>query len=247
MTFVEYAEAFGLDPSEAASALTERTRRGRLSGADRRELDDTPLEARWYASLDDRPDYEVYDADEYAIELWFGWIEYSRGYVRDLGRLVDRGILVNVESVADLGCGAALTTVALCDVWPLARVIGTNVSERQLNVGRRLAAQAGFEIETALMERVDLVFASEYFEHFREPVAHLDDVLDDGRPRYVVTASSFTARAIGHFPSYCVDGREIAGRETARLFNRRLRDRGYEPVLTGFWNNKPAVWRAAER
>lgn len=247
MTFDAYAELFGLDLDRARAALKERVRRGRLSGADRRALEDSPLEARWYSSLEwGHPDWSVYDDDEYVIELWFGWIEYSRGYVRDLARLVDRGLLTEVESVADLGCGAGLTTVALCDVWPFARVVGTNISERQLAVCRALGAVNGFDVETILPGRVDLLFASEYFEHIPEPVRHLDDLLDVGRPRYVVTASSFTARAIGHFPTFCVDGRYVPGRHAARLFNRRLRERGYEPVPTGFWNSKPAVWRARE-
>ena len=55
------------------------------------------------------------------------------------------------------------------------------------------------------LKDVDLIFASEYFEHFYEPIAHLKDILDNCNPKFLVCANGFTGDAIGHFDFYRVD------------------------------------------
>jgi hypothetical protein len=101
----------------------------------------------------------------------------------------------------------------------------------------------------AISERpvpADLVFASEYFEHFEEPIAHLVEVVELTRPRALLIANAFSAKSIGHFDEYVVDGRRVSGDVVGRRFNDTLRRIGYSKIETRLWNNRPAYWKRAE-
>jgi SAM-dependent methyltransferase len=209
-----------------------------------REAEPTDLDLRWYSSLSaGQPDYGIYDAPECIANLWSCWVIYSRMYVLALGKLIARGVLpAEMDTVVDLGCGLGYTTAALGRLWPSAKVAGTNIGV-QLDAASRLGAAEGFLV-TADIPRADLVFASEYFEHFQRPLDHLREVLDAaGRPRYVVTANAFGSASAGHFPIYLDEiGRDVPGSKMGRLFGTRMRSAGYSRLATGFWNDRPAVW-----
>jgi SAM-dependent methyltransferase len=197
------------------------------------------LERRWYDSLDrGSPDYGVYDDDDYIPELWAAWVGYSSDRLRDISRLqYDGTIPEDLTSIGDLGNGAGLTTRVLSEWWPKARVYGTNRSPRQVEAARSIGVHVVAEPEPA-----DLVLASEYFEHFEQPVQHLNDVLDAANPRMMMVANSFGSRSIGHFDRYLVGGKEVSGASASRAFGATMRAQGYERLDLGFWNNRPAVW-----
>lgn len=193
-----------------------------------------PLQKRWYDSQQE--DQSVYDDDGYIAELWRCWVRYSRGYLLDL-----RSSFISdwpVASVVDVGNGFGYTTLGLSELWPRAKVFGTNVSEPQMAVARSL----GVDVRPGIEHPVDLVFASEYFEHWRHPIEHLDDVLDAADPIALVCANTFNGVSTGHFDMYWHHDVAMTGRQTSRRFNARLRERGFSRVETGFWNNRPAVW-----
>lgn len=234
------------DLAAARSVCVESLRRdtGREAGED-------PLERRWYESLaDGRPDYTVYVDPAYVGTLWACWNIYSRKYLASLATLRDDGTLTDVRLIADLGCGLGLTTAELKRMWPDATVIGTNVPGPQFDAAVARGRREGFEVTPGLDRRsgiVDLVFASEYLEHFVMPVDHLASLISVAQPRYLVLASAFGSPAIGHFPTYDVGGRMLAGRAVGRAVGSLLRKHGYERVETGFWNNRPTVWRRDDR
>lgn len=211
------------------------------------------LEERWYAGLKrgGEPDWAVYETDEYLAELWACWAVYSRKYLTGITSpksLAPAGIAADIGIVTravDLGCGIGLTTALLKLRYPDADVVGTNLDDtQQMRLAIRLSARFGFRTASKLDGgRADLVFASEFFEHIPEPLKYLNEVLDVLEPRTMLIANSFTARAIGHFPSYIVSGKRLDGKTTAKLFNTELRRRGYEKVKTKLWNARPAYWR----
>lgn len=208
------------------------------------------LEDRWYASvaLGD-PDYTIYDGDEYLGEAWACWQHYSRDYLRALrtANLLPR----SPELVVDLGCGSGITTAALRELFPKARIIGTNrLCSKQAHVAQLLGVQHGFTLVEELSEvgqPADLVFASEYFEHFPAPATHLREVLVATQPRALVVANAFTAISAGHFPRYHMDGTTVLASGAAALFNRVLKRFGYEQLETNFWNHRPAIWQRGVR
>jgi SAM-dependent methyltransferase len=211
------------------------------------------LEDRWYASLKaGQPDYSVYDDDFFIGDIWACWVVYSRKYMRMLKKLAP---MLDVESIADLGCGIGYTTVALKELFPKADVHGTQIEGTfQFSVAQEVGSGLT-TIRPELRGPVDLIFASEYFEHFERPIEHLLDVVRIGKPKYFVIANSFGAHSIGHFDTY-IDRRRVYVDEVEQLhdvsmlnthvgrdFNAILRNSGYELVETGFWNSRPTVWR----
>jgi len=212
------------------------------------------LERRWYASLDSgEPDWSVYDEDVYMAELWDCWTTYSRPYLRAIrgDRSMEAGgsiteDLGRVRSVVDLGCGFGLTTAALAQLFPDAEVFGTNIEDvKQRRIADSLGERYGFKVVEASKIRapVDLVFASEFFEHLPVPVGHLRRVLARMKPRALLIANTFTSPAIGHFPEYEVGDEVLPGRSVSRRFNAVLRTAGYAQQKTRMWNQRPAYWK----
>lgn len=212
------------------------------------------LEARWYKSLDEgTPDYSVYSDPTYIAETWACWIIYSRKYLRMIQKpesLLPYGIvsdLGNVSCIVDLGCGLGYTTGFLKYIFPSAEVYGTNLEDTlQIKICRANAKEFGFKIVTELEKikpKTDLVFASEYFEHIYEPVAHLREIISTLNPRNFLIASTFGPRSIGHFDYYKVDGEIVNAHTTSLLFNKELKKYGYEKIKTKLWNNRPAYWK----
>lgn len=212
------------------------------------------LETRWYASLEagGEPDWGVYVEDEYLAEAWYCWSKYSRNYVRHIrkeGAMPNGKKLVDVlrpRRVADLGCGIGYSTAGLKELWPHAQVTGTNIgTSKQVQFVKRLAAEYKFKVETRGLQHVgpvDLVFASEYFEHFHAPLQHLAEVLEHLQPRAMLIANAFTNRSTGHFPTYEIDGELVPGKGASKRFNDQLRSQGFTKVPFKVWNSRPSLW-----
>jgi trans-aconitate methyltransferase len=162
-----------------------------------------------------------------------------RGVYRDLTK-------TKVRRVVDLGCGVGLTTAALCELFPGAEVYGTNLLDTtQAAVAKGFGRQYKFKVVEDLNKikaPVDLIFASEYFEHVLAPVDHLHEVLDRLVPRALLIANTFTQMAVGHFYQYRIDGLPVPGFEASKIFNKTLRERGYTKVSTKMWNQRPSYW-----
>lgn len=212
------------------------------------------LEMHWYESLGrGEPAWAVYSTDYYLAELWSCWSVYSRRYLHTIQSpksLVTHSIVSdmgNVRRILDLGCGLGYTTAGLKSIFPQAEVYGTEMSgTRQWKFAERMASLNGFTILNSaqgLSEPVDLVFASEYFEHHQRPIAHLREVLRFSKPRVMLVANAFGTKAIGHFDFYDVDGTVLDGKATSLKFNSEMRGNGYVKVQTKLWNNRPAYWK----
>ena len=215
------------------------------------------VEDRWYKSVDlGAPDYSIYD-DQYILsDIWACWVRYSRSYLRmisDAKSLSGTSIvddMKDVKVIADLGNGFGYTTAALKEMFPQAKVYGTNFEGgTQWKIASINAERHGFTMVpdvSCIPDRVDLVFASEYLEHIHEPVAHMAEVYERVSPRYLILASSFGTKSIGHFDSYIDNGKKVDGRMMGRIFNNALRKMDYVKVATKCWNNKPAYWTRHE-
>lgn len=233
--FLDLCEEAGANV-EAIRSVFECKRNGRLM----------PMESRWYASLEQgTPDYAIYDEDAYLGEAWACWMNWSRAYLRWVQR---KGVfrMAHPKRIADLGCGIGWTTLTLAMMHPRAEVFGTQrLDSTQARVAQLLSEQTGVRFtivgELADVGEADAVFASEYFEHFAEPVAHLRDVLAL-KPRVLVHASTFGIRSPGHFDNYTIDGKLVpGGRMVGRAFAGELRTHEYRMIATG-WKGRPTAW-----
>jgi hypothetical protein len=212
------------------------------------------LQSRWYHSLrvTGQPDYSVYEVPDYMGDLWACWSCYSRRYLMEIQQprsLPPLGIASTFSRggvVVDLGNGLGTSTAALRQMFPMGRVIGTNVRNSvQWTVAEGMARSYGFEMlsdPAEVGQRASIVFASEYFEHFDKPIEHLDYVIRTLNPRVMLVANSFTAIAIGHFDTYQHGASRYEGRAMSRMWNNRMKEHGYLKRKTGLWNNRPAMW-----
>lgn len=249
-SFLAGCAAVGIDADQVRRMAEEMRAFERES--DRHLHAPDPLEQRWYDSLErGEPDYGVYECDEYMAEAWQCWRVYSRKYLRSLmfdsvasGKPLAQRLAP--RRIVDLGCGIGYSTAGLAELWPNAEVVGTNLGDtKQVAFAKRLASEHRFRVETQGLGHVgkaDLVFASEYFEHFQEPLSHLREVMGYLKPSVMVIANAFTNRSTGHFHSYRIDGQEFSGRQTSRKFNAHLAASGMRKLSTSFWNGRPAIW-----
>tara|TARA_Y100000310_G_scaffold339508_1_gene432389 strand:+ start:476 stop:1351 length:876 start_codon:yes stop_codon:yes gene_type:complete len=230
------------------------------------------LEDRWYASIrvdggkvKREPDWSVYDDEYYFVDLWVCWIIYSRKYLRFIrsgvvlfsietspswyttGELPILEKFQGASTIVDLGCGLGYTTAALKQLFPDSVVYGTNLADtKQYKFCQKMAELHGFSVIPHLGylgKSVDLIFASEYFEHIFEPIDHLQKVIEQASPRLLYIANSFNTRSIGHFTYYRVGNEYIDQKGMSKCFNKALRHCGYKQLETNLWNNKPGIWQ----
>lgn len=206
------------------------------------------IEQRWYQSLKDgKPDYKVYGLPYYYIDLWICWCRYSRRYLLDIQSkksLFGKSVVsaIKPKTVVDLGCGFGYTTAALKEIFPTAKVIGTNIKgTSQFEVARKIGKQRSFTVQHSI-PKADLIFASEYFEHHQEPLKHLEEVIKKVRPSFILFANAFGQSAIGHFCFYKHLGKTVPAKSMNRLFSDTLKERGWRKIKTGCWNNRPQFW-----
>lgn len=219
------------------------------------------LENQWYAAINrGSPDWTVYDGDQYLAEVWFCWATYSRKYLKMItdavavnGRTV-REDIGRINVAVDLGCGAGYTAAALSNMFPRARVFGTNLrGTKQWKIANMLGSIYGFNLIDDIADTgtssIDLVFASEYFEHFEKPIEHLKHALKSN-PKHLLIANTFGSPSIGHFKTYRVTSSgflqiksAVSGSAVSKRFNSHLKYAGYRMEKTKLWNNRPMYWK----
>jgi len=222
------------------------------------------LTALWYAHLREEnldAAYSVYNDDYYFTDLWNCFTIYSRRYLRDMHRpsLPDGKSVLELtkpaKTVVDIGCGMGYTTSALTEMYSDAKVYGINLKgTKQWDFCERMAQEYGFDMVDgidAVPSNVDVLFASEYFEHILNPIDHTNEIVEKLNPKYFIIGNAFNTHSIGHFNTYYVDTNTLDGVESKAvdqkdisvMFNKNLRNLGYERVKTKLFNNKPNVWR----
>jgi len=207
------------------------------------------LEKKWYKYLKKgKKYYEVYADDKYIAELWACYIVYSKKYLKMIFHPT-KGItdqLKNIKSILDLGCGFGHTTINLKEYFPNSMVYGSNIKNTlQIKVAYKLSKKYNFKIISdlnKLNKKIDLLFASEYFEHIEKPIDNLLFIINKFNPKYLLIANSFGTIGIGHFYSYLYKNKNYSGKEISKIFNLILKENNYKKIKTSFWNNRPTFY-----
>jgi 2-polyprenyl-3-methyl-5-hydroxy-6-metoxy-1,4-benzoquinol methylase len=215
------------------------------------------LEMRWYTSLaDGAPDYSVYDDPYMLADVYACYVVYSSKYLALLqkpGTIIGRDeSFINLTQqharvVLDLGCGPGYTTSALRQLYPHAQVYGTQLAtSAQWHIARALGNVHQFtvvETPAHISKPIDVVFASEFFEHLYDPFTELRTLVDQCNPSYFVIANSFNTISVGHFHQYTDAHTLVPAKDASRRFNAVLRSLGYTKIRTKFWNSRPTLWK----
>ena len=215
------------------------------------------LEKSWYSSLEtSEPNYSVYSDPYYVCDIWTCWSIYSSKSIKSIMNpksLIDKSVvdyLGSCKKVLDLGCGFGFTTACLKELYPDAEVVGTNLKDSwQYKVSENIAKKQDFVLteDSSYMKDVDLIFASEYFEHIENSLEHLNEVIENNNPRMLVVANGYNGKAIGHFNQYIYKDKEFTAKETSLNFGKSMRGLGYKKLKTKIWNDRPAIWVREER
>lgn len=215
------------------------------------------LENKWYTSLEtNKADYSVYDDVYYLADTWVCWKLYSRQYLkriidsRSMAKKTSQGYsdmksivqyLGNISKAVDLGCGIGYSTASMKQIFNC-NIYGTNLKNtNQYKICEMLSKKADFILtdDITTIGQVDLIFASEYFEHFERPAEHLTEIYEHLRPKYILFANTFNAKSIGHFNIYKHFNQDYTGLQMSRLFTKQLKALNYKKVQTNCWNNRP--------
>ena len=251
----EYALTQPIDKDKARDQIRQTIKAfGSPEGHEQTLIHIQDSEEKWYGALArGHVDYSVYDQDYYFTDLWVCFVKFSRKYVREIfksgsldGIQSVRSAFGTVRTVVDLGCGVGLISAAFTQAFPGGRVYATNLENtKQWEFCRRMSAGYGFTLVNSIDKipgGVDVLFASEYFEHIERPLEHIQEICSKLSPRYFIIANAFNTRSLGHFITY-KDGNDLINQsEISRLFNRKLKSLGYKKVKTKCWNNRPAIF-----
>lgn len=212
-------------------------------------------EIEWYSSLENSlPDYSIYGSHNYYKEVIACYLVYSREYIKRLTRtnvnntsktIIEyiRDNISNEPIITDLGNGIGYTTLALSELFNTT-IYGTNMKDtEQWKFNKILENTYNIRAVEELEEfnTIDVVFASEYFEHIESPFEHLEYLIERFNPKYFIIANSFNKRAVGHFHEYKYKDEIINENVSQKLFMNIIKSYGYNNIDTKLWNNTPIV------
>ena len=237
----DYAKLHGINPHLAL---------GYIKAQDHFEK----LTEEWYERLsqgDLDGAYAVYNDDYYFTDLWTCFVTYSRSYLHRFYKPAIDGQSIldltgHVKVIADIGCGIGYTTTALKQMYPGAEVYGVNLKgTKEWTFCEMMATKHNFHMVGDVRDipvNVDLVFASEFFEHILNPIEYVDDIIRCYDPKFMIIANAFNTRSIGHFNRYELPGLNIDASIMSKWFNAHMRMKGYDKLRTTLYNGKPNVW-----
>lgn len=153
-----------------------------------------------------------------------------------------------IKSIVDVGGGIGLSTMLLADLFPEAKVYYNNITP---------SLQADFfeahkhyctNIPQAMTEKemlqhgpFDMLFASEYFEHFEDPQQQTNFLLDKVGFKYLVINNSFNVKAYGHFKEFKCVGETLAPKQMSKMWLRTVRS-WYNELDVKCWNGRPKIF-----
>ena len=208
---------------------------------------------RAYISLDTRVvpamKHKNYSNSEYLLGAAACYVDYSKSYFKVFDRVYSQ--LPKISSALELGAGCGLTTAHLAQILPQAKIIYNNLPSVQYDFAKWLFKQrgiAGRVSQTADMfsvkKHVDLVVATDFFEHVKTPTEWIEKIIDNTSPKVMLVANAFNLPHPDHLEYFYDRGTKTHFSKVSRSWNKAVRDKGYElhPVVKTFWNRRPAIW-----
>jgi SAM-dependent methyltransferase len=205
------------------------------------------LEAKWKHS--NEQDFSAYSQPEYVLLNFKTHTIYSKeNLCKTLDVINDEGI--KIKSALDIGAGIGLSTFMLAINLKLNRIVYCDSSRLQRVFAKSIIGELDHKIEFASSHRtvrghIDLIVAFEFFEHIKNPIAFLDNLIKRHVPKCISVANAFGVATYGHFSEYTV-GRKTVGRDEMKtIFNQHLQNNGWslcKKCKDPSWR-RPTVWK----
>lgn len=189
------------------------------------------LTNKWYdlEEKDLKSAYNVYNHEYYFTDMYNCYRNYSRLYINMLlnkkinnkklyEKETDKDILKNrvienktfyekykneIKSILDIGCGCGFTCLHLKQVFKC-NVYGVNLENTfQYKFCKNLDFNL-YSDYNKINKKIDLIFASEFFEHIEKPIELVELLINKFKPKFIITANAFNTKSIGHFSNYIV-------------------------------------------
>ena len=163
-----------------------------------------------------------------------------------------------IKSIVDVGAGIGLSTMLLADLFPEAVVYYNNITpsvqadffknHKGYGRGEWGAPTIGTITEKEMMQHgpFDMLFASEYFEHFEDPMKQTDFLLNQVGFKHLVINNSFNVKAYGHFNEFkhnkILDMYEVLQpKQMSKMWLKAVRQDYYE-LDVKCWNGRPKIF-----
>ena len=232
----------GLKDSKPGFALTLPQDKKTSMAFEEKELDNW-----WY---DNYPDFSRYKSYHYLYAGLNCFDRFSKPcafYAKQY--LGDR----KIKSIVDVGAGIGLSTMLLAELFPEAKVYYNNITPSlqaeffEAHKGYRAnnvqeSARVADITEKEMMQHgpFDMLFASEYFEHFEYPMRQTDFLLNQVGFKHLVINNSFNVKAYGHFKEF-KHNETLTPKKMSKFWLKTVRESYYE-LDVKCWNGRPKIF-----
>ena len=215
---------------------------GRPISQDEAEAADARMIARWFDSGE--TDLAIYGSEDYVLHFILTQ-GYSTNLLGSAIRFLKKHSILP-RTVLDYSCGLGFTTRQLAQAFPDAHVVGSEWAESQLEICKFVTKDLP-NVEFVTDEQLrktqphfDCVTVIEVFEHLKDPLRDLEDLVNLTSSNVLIDSCSFGIPAPGHYSFFTSPYGQVNGNKMKRLFSTKLRELGY--LSRGkLWNNKPRV------
>ena len=195
-------------------------------------------------NISDESDLSHYDSMEYVLVAYISYVRYSKSYIKMVANVIGNE---KIDNMLDYGAGIGATTLLASELFN-ASCYYLNLKGKQWDFAETILQNDKCKMidNIGVLNGTDLIWCLDLFEHIREPIALLKNLLSL-RPKYLITSNSFAPRAYGHFSTFIVDNTSVDCSKIGRVFNRYMKESGYVTdercKHPNFWNTRPRIWK----
>ena len=210
-----------------------------------KSIDNQLLTEKWYKSLENKnPDYSVYDDEFFLYASLDCYKKYSSKYIRRLFKHPLANKLINdCFSIVDMGNGLGYSTKLIKECLDDAQdkiVYGNNIDN---SLQYKYNEYIGNSMIKLVNQQTECFIFFDFMEHIENPIEYIDRLICIHKPKLLIFANSFNTHCIGHFNEYKHNNEIIDQKKISRIFNKSIRDKGFEKVDCSFWNNRPMIFK----
>jgi 2-polyprenyl-3-methyl-5-hydroxy-6-metoxy-1,4-benzoquinol methylase len=211
-------------------------------------FEEKELDNWWYDNYKDFSRYSTWHYLYAGLNCFDNYSKHSAFYAHQY--LGDK----QIKSIVDVGAGIGLSTMLLAELFPKAKVYYNNISPSlqhsffeshkfyRTNCSGLSENDPAFITEEQMVQHgpFDMLFASEYFEHFEQPMLQTKFLFDNVGFKYLVVNNSFNVKAYGHFNEYECSGK-LTPKQMSKLWLGYARC-DYKEMEVKCWNGRPKIF-----